>query len=599
MRRGAPQSRAEIAGTGQKVRGGRSDAADSQREAAGPLTVPTAPLFRAVLPRRGGRPLRGAGWAIVASIGASIVASIVASIGAGPSFAGQPPAPPRGTAAAGEPREGEADPPTPEEATPGKTGTEPPDPGGPGEAGQPPPGEEGEGSGEAEAAPGEGPPVEAPGEESGERAATGEAGEEPAAEAGTEGEGGEEAEEGAEEEDLGPRVAGLAGAPAGILPGEEMASPIPEPGSPVVGLVLEEEGFITLTAGGRVVAYGPDGGRPRWGVMEGQTAALGRWPEGIALLDRSGGVEIRAPGDGAPGARFVTDTVPDPLRPPIPEAGPDPGRTAGGGPVRAAAAVGGFGPQGVFFAAGGRVHGFSGPLGERLFETDPAALPNGTDTGAAAGSVRAIALAGDPGEPRRFAAVSLGPGGLALLDAASGAVRWRRDDLGDIAAAALVLEEESLVIAGSTEGDLSVLRLEDGSTRWRRRLFEGFLHPPLASRGRLYAATDANSLYGYDLARGGERWRAALPGRPAASPLRVAGALFVAIRDGLLVEVTPATGLLLGRARDLGAEIFGVVRQRPDGPGETGWRQRRVYLGLRDGRLLVLRPRVSLGSGPS
>lgn len=558
-----------------------------RREAAGPLTVPTAPLFRAVLPRRGRRPLRWAGWAVVASVGAA------------PSFAGQPPAPPRETEAAGEPREGEADPPAPEEATAGKTGTEPPDPQGPGEAEQPPPGGEGEGSGEAEAAPGERPPAEAPGEGSGEEAGTGEGGEEPAAEAGTEGEG-EEGAEGAEEEDLGPRVAGLAGAPAGILPGEEMASPIPEPGSPVVGLVLEEEGFIALTAGGRVVAYGPDGGRPRWGVMERQTAALGRWPEGIALLDRDGGVEIRAPGDGAPGARFVTDTVPNPFRIPLPEAGPDPGRSAGGGdPVRAAAAVAGFGPQGVFFAAGDRVHGFSGPLGERLFETDLAAPPNGIDAGAAAGSVRAIVLAGDPGEPGRFAAVSLGPGGLALLDAGSGAIRWRRDDLGDIAAAALVLEEESLVIAGSTEGDLSVLRLEDGRTRWRRRLFEGFLHPPLASRGRLYAATDANSLYGYDLARGGERWRAALPGRPAASPLRVAGALFVAIRDGLLVEVAPATGLLLGRARNLGAEIFGVVRQRPDGPGETGWRQRRVYLGLRDGRLLVLRPRVSLGSGPS
>lgn len=552
---------------------------------------------------------------------------MVSSVGAALPVAAQPPAPPSEAGAAGGQGEGEGDRPTADGAVPGKTGPEPSDPGGAGEVGQPPPGEEG---GEAETAPEEGEPAP----ESGEGAGSGEGGEEPVGEAGAEGEGTEEGEE-EEEEDLGPRVAGLAGAPPGILPGEEMASPAPDPGSPVVGLVLEEEGFIALTASGRVVAYGPDGGRPRWGVMERRTAALGRWPEGIPLLDRDGRVEVRAPADGAPDARFATgvrlggdpppspearipaDAVPNPLRNPSPEAVPDPGpfAAAGGGsrPARAAAGVAAFGPQGVFFAVEGRIHGFSG-LGDRLFETRlaPAGAGSGDSAGdgdagdgdaggvdAVGSAVRALALAGDPGRPSRLAAVSLGPGGLALLDAGSGAVRWRRDDLGDITAAALILEEESLVVVGSLEGDLQVLRLEDGSTRWRRRLFEGFLHPPLASRGRLYAATDANSLYGYDLARGGERWRAALPGRPAASPLRVAGALLVAIRDGLLVEVNPETGLLMGRVRDPGAEISGVVRSRRDGSGETGWRRRRVYLGLRDGRLLVLRPRVSLGSGPS
>lgn len=565
--------------------------------------------------------------------------AVVSSVGPASSFAAQPPAPPSGSGAAGEAREGGADPETPDEVVPGETDPERPDPGGEGGGGQPPRGEAG---GEAEAASGEGEPEG----ESGEEPGTGGDGEEPVEEAGTEGEEAGEGEEGAEEEgeDLGPRVAGLAGAPAGILPGDELASPAPDPGSPVVGLVLVDEGFIALTASGRVVAYGPDGGRPRWGVMERRTAALGRWPEGIPLLDRDGGVEVRAPADGAPDARFATgvrfgdaqlaedtrlaedtplagdarspetrvlgDSPPNPLRIPLPDAVPDPGPLAaagGGDPLRAgAAAVAGFGPRGLFLAAGDRIHGFSGPLGERLFETDLAPAPAGAEAGEpprggepAGGSVRALALAGDPGGTSRLAAVSLGPGGLALLDAGSGAVRWRRDDLGDISAAALILEEEALVIAGSVEGDLSVLRLEDGSTRWRRRLFEGFLHPPLASRGRLYAATDANSLYGYDLARGGERWRAALPGRPAASPLRVAGALLVAIRDGLLVEVNPETGLLMGRVRDLGAEIFGVVRSRRDGSGETGWRRRRIYLGLRDGRLLVLRPRVSLGSGAS
>lgn len=567
-------------------------------------------MSRAVLPRRGPRRPGFAAWTLAVSLGPAAASAL-----------GQPPTPP--TEVEKPPEEPPEDPDLPDrgegnpESDPRasdpeaaeREGTEPdatePEASAPeaavageaGEAGQPP---SGEGSGEAEAAP----------EEAGGDAEPGEEGSEP-------GEGSEdEIGEGEEEEDLGPRVAGLAGASAGILPGEEMAAPAPDPGSPVVGLVLEEEGFVALTASGRVVAYGPDGGRPRWGVMEDRerrTAAIGRWAGGVPLLGTDGEVEVRAPADGAPAVRFATGERPGPL----PGMATAPG-TGTAGAVRAgfpigvgAAGVARFGPEGLFFASGDRLLGFSAGDGERLFETPLAMSPEagggeeeasgaesdapGGGTGAA--GVRAVALGGPGERTGPVAAVSLGPGGLALIDAANGALRWRRDDLGDIGAPALVAAEEGLVIAGSREGDLHALRLRDGRTRWRRRLFEGFDRAPFASRGRLYAASEGNSLYCYDLARGGERWRAALPGRPAASPRRVAGALLVAVRDGLLVELNPNTGLVMGRARQLDSEIFGVVRHRPDGPGENGWRQRRVYLGLRDGRLLVLRPRVSLDSG--
>ena len=543
-------------------------------------------MSRAVLPRRGPRRPGFAAWTLAASLGLAAATAL-----------GQPPTPPAEVEKPPEeppddpglPDRGEENPESdpqasdPEATEPEASAPEAPVAGEAGEAGQPP---SGEGSGETEAAPEEGDEAGGPGEE----------GAEP-------GEGSEdELGEGEEEEDLGPRVAGLAGASAGILPGEEMAAPAPDPGSPVVGLVLEEEGFVALTASGRVVAYGPDGGRPRWAVMEDRerrTAAIGRWAGGVPLLGTDGVVEVRAPADGAPAIRFATGERPGPLPGIATAPGLGTAPAGAGFPIGVGAAgVARFGPEGLFFASGGRLLGFSDGDGERLFETPLAvsAEPGGREDDASAG-VRAVALGGPGERAGPVAAVSLGPGGLALIDAGSGALRWRRDDLGDIGAPALVAAEEGLVIVGSREGDLHALRLRDGQTRWRRRLFEGFDRAPFASRGRLYAASEGNSLYCYDLARGGERWRAALPGRPAASPRRVAGALLVAIRDGLLVELNPNTGLVMGRARRLDSEIFGVVRHRPDGPGESGWRQRRVYLGLRDGRLLVLRPRVSLDSG--
>ena len=74
--------------------------------------------------------------------------------------------------------------------------------------------------------------------------------------------------------------------------------------------------------------------------------------------------------------------------------------------------------------------------------------------------------------------------------------------------------------------------------------------------------------------------------------MRIAGAILVVTRDGLLVEVNAETGARIGRARDLDAEVLGVVRRSGDGAREDGWRDRRLFLGLRDGRLAVLGPRI-------
>ena len=561
-----------LAGPGGRLRARGSGGAPSPHSS--PHSSPVGASRRRALPGLSlrafgvGRRFLAAGWygaAILAGAAIWAAAAVPAgarlSGGSAPSFASrrppplQPPAPPSEEQPPAEAQqEGEGEVESQEEAE-GESGAE---------------GAEGEGEG---AAGGEG----------------GDTGEDP-------GEGDEEADE----EESGPRLAALATAPTGILPGVEQAAPNPDPGNPVVDLLLEEDGFVALTAGGRVVAFGPEGGRPLWGVMDGRAAAIGRIEGAVAVLDRDGGVTVRRLADGRPLSTL---------------AGPEPeaGKSDEALPTSILdRPTGWFGRGRLLHASEGRLFGRDLPGGapvfEVLFEDAGGGEGAGEEEEEEGGRPPARVLAVSFGEitaegPRSAsgrrsgrAAVSLGDGGLALLDAGSGAIRWRREEIGRITHPALLVPERDLLIAGSAEGELHALRLSDGRTRWRRRLYEGFRHPPFASRGRLYAVSEANSVYCFDLGRGGERWRAALPGRPAGAPLRLAGALVVAVRDGLIVELQPEIGSRIGRERRLDAEIAGVVRARGDGPGENGWRRRRLYLGLRDGRLAVLGPRTSLSS---
>ena len=245
----------------------------------------------------------------------------------------------------------------------------------------------------------------------------------------------------------------------------------------------------------------------------------------------------------------------------------------------------------LYWFSGGKLHGVELSSGNRQFETP---FPHGEAEALVSASMpRRSAGSGTPAATRLL--VSLGPEGVAMVAPLPGrtgtAVRWRSGDAGSVTGPVLALPDERLAVFGDLDGDLRAVDIETGRRRWRWRLSEGMHHPPLAHGGKLFTATRANSLYCYDAGGGGERWRAALPGRPAAPPLRIAGTLMVVTRDGKLVEFHPETGAQIGRMRDLGAEVVGVVRRTGDGAREEGWRDRRLFLGLRDGRLAVLGPR--------
>ena len=420
---------------------------------------------------------------------------------------------------------------------------------------------------EPQAPVGEVPP---PGEASAEDAPAGDA-----ADAAGEGEPGEteggEPEDG--EEEPARRAPEVVTAPVGILPGRLVAAPAPVPGGSIAGMVLGADGFLLHTAGGDVVAYEPDGERTRWGVPGAGAAFVAEEAGTVILLGESGDVVLRQLADGARTGGFSTGFAPDRGL-----AGPGPG------PAPAALAAGV-----LYWVSSGTLRGYRIPEGNLVLETT---LPEGET----ASLVAAPPPAGSAEGTSPLLLVSLGSGGAAAVAASpgttSGTVRWQAAGAGPVTGPILPFPEERLAFFGDEGGDLTAVDLESGRERWHWELAEGFHHPPLLSRGRLFAATKANSLYCFDAKRGGQRWRAALPGRPAAAPVRIAGAILVVTRDGLLVEVNAETGARIGRARDLDAEVLGVVRRSGDGAREDGWRDRRLFLGLRDGRLAVLGPRI-------
>ena len=398
-----------------------------------------------------------------------------------------------------------------------------------------------------------------------------------------------EDDQGSKDEEADPEGSGsrrapdVAAAPVGILPGRLLAAPAPDPGAPVVGMVLDADGFFLHTAGGAVIAYYPDGEVTRWGLPGARAVFLATNAGKLVVLDDRGDVALRDPVDGKRAGGFSTGRPPD--------------RGAGAetdpllAPATLAAGV-------LYWVSGGTLHGYEAATGNAVLE---AALPEGEAVSVVAVSRPADGSLPAAGNAPPLLLVSLGSGGVAAVSGPAGtiqgAVRWHVGDTGRVTGAVLALADEGLAVFGDARGDLHAVDLETGRRRWRWRLAEGFHHPPLASRGRLYAATKANSLYCFDAKRGGERWRAALPGRPAASPIRMAGVILVVTQDGLLVEVNAETGARIGRPRDLEAEVLGVVRRQADGAREDGWRDRRLFLGLRDGRLAVFGPRT--GSGDS
>jgi len=314
--------------------------------------------------------------------------------------------------------------------------------------------------------------------------------------------------------------------PIGILPVSEFAEPTVAFRDPVVQALINRDGLVLRTRSGRVSAYTDQGATPLWGIgNEVATRFLG-WAgkdrSRLFLLDETGRLSSRSFLDGVEtGERHLV-------------------------PASSFHTVGQT-PELLLTTGPQTLAGYRIPTGEPVFQIS---LPG----------ERARTLVVAPREEEAegsLVAVTMGKEGILFGVAGSAGFReiWRESGIGEIGASVLFVPEREMLFVGSLEGRLSALGLADGKIAWSWLLSEAFRHPPHADERFLFAATEANTLYAFELRGGSERWRAALPGRPAGPPFGIGDRVLVATQDGLVLEFDPRTGLVGGGFQAMEAEI--------------------------------------------
>ena len=171
-------------------------------------------------------------------------------------------------------------------------------------------------------------------------------------------------------------------------------------------------------------------------------------------------------------------------------------------------------------------------------------------------------------------------GGLHALEASTGNLRWQFQGRGNFEAAATFDPSGERIYLGDTAGFFYAISVQEGKVHYRWATGAAITHPALLEEDRLFVASYANTLFCYRTGNGHELWRANLPGRPAAAPVRSRRRIVVLTLNGQVVEY--AAG---GQP---GAQIYAS----PDDvlPHPTFVSQG-MALPLRSGRLLLLRTR--------
>ena len=158
-------------------------------------------------------------------------------------------------------------------------------------------------------------------------------------------------------------------------------------------------------------------------------------------------------------------------------------------------------------------------------------------------------------------------GGVAAIDAATGAIRWNRSLLpleplyGSGTSETLVVSDE-LVVVGNADGRIVALDRIDGSIRWTTpRLPElealNDFRPLIRVGSALIAGSTTGILCAYDLATGNLRWKELQPVGAIVLPL---------VTDSRQVYVNDLTGNLLAVDAETGATKW-LMGRRLDGTG--------------------------------
>jgi outer membrane protein assembly factor BamB len=125
-----------------------------------------------------------------------------------------------------------------------------------------------------------------------------------------------------------------------------------------------------------------------------------------------------------------------------------------------------------------------------------------------------------------------------------GSVVWRNAPGGSIHSSPLCLDDDSLVIVGTSDSFLLGYSLGDGSLRWRYAAGAEIRSAPAVSSGMIFAGTERGDLIVVDLL-GREVWRSSTGGAIRSRPLVVHGMVFVTNYDSKLfafriMDGTPA-----------------------------------------------------------
>jgi len=172
-------------------------------------------------------------------------------------------------------------------------------------------------------------------------------------------------------------------------------------------------------------------------------------------------------------------------------------------------------------------------------------------------------------------------GFLVALDARTGKERWRKKGL-PIESSPLI--KDGIVYYGSWDNRVHALRLSDRKEIWSYDTGERVNTSPAFSKGRIFIANQAGTVYALDAKTGKLAWEASSASGPLgsreffyATPVVAYGRVFIGNSDGTMFAFGAKSGNLLW-ARPLGTYIY----------ASAAVYDKKVYTGTYDGKLFAL-----------
>jgi outer membrane protein assembly factor BamB len=155
--------------------------------------------------------------------------------------------------------------------------------------------------------------------------------------------------------------------------------------------------------------------------------------------------------------------------------------------------------------------------------------------------------------------VALADGRLIAASLKSGEAVWSKAIPGRISG---LLALDNQLVLGTTENAVWSLDLKNGHERWVARVGGDVIGLPMADDKRIYYTARDNLLRAVDRRSGNLRWKASLPSRPSAGPMRVADLIVVPSVSAAMGTFDAATGKAGATVLAVG-EIGAAPHMRP------------------------------------